>query len=103
MDSRTKFVSVTSLVGIRYSACWSSDARPSWPPLLTAFLAWGLIYGHAGLPAFGAVGSAWAAAIGRIAGAAILLLGLANVSGWQLALCATYLVASIAVRKWMPQ
>ena len=35
-SSRTKLVSDTSLVGIRYSACCSSDASPSWPPLLTA-------------------------------------------------------------------
>ena len=30
--------------------------------------------------------------------AGLMLLGLANVSGWQLALCGTYLVAAIAVR-----
>jgi putative MATE family efflux protein len=41
---------------------------------INAFLAYGLIYGNVGLPRLGAVGSAWAAASGRIVGAAILLL-----------------------------
>lgn len=49
--------------------------------VINAFLAWGLIYGNAGLPALGAVGSAWAAAIGRAAGAAILLAVLVRGSG----------------------
>jgi putative MATE family efflux protein len=42
--------------------------------VLNAVLAWGLIYGHLGLPALGANGSAWAAAIGRFVGAGVLLV-----------------------------
>lgn len=42
--------------------------------ILNAGLAWALIYGHVGMPALGTDGSAWAAAIGRIVGAAVLLL-----------------------------
>jgi putative MATE family efflux protein len=42
--------------------------------VLNAGLAWGLIYGHFGLPALGTSGSAWAAAIGRIVGATVLVL-----------------------------
>ena len=41
--------------------------------LINAGLAWALIYGHVGLPALGADGSAWAAATSRLVGAAILL------------------------------
>jgi putative MATE family efflux protein len=40
--------------------------------VVNVFLAYGLIYGHAGLPAMGAVGSAWATFIAR--GLALLLL-----------------------------
>lgn len=42
--------------------------------LVNAVLAYGLIYGQFGLPALGAVGSAWAAATGRALGAAVLVL-----------------------------
>ncbi|MGN6813330.1 MAG: MATE family efflux transporter, partial [Thermomicrobiales bacterium] len=41
--------------------------------VINAVLAWGLIYGHLGLPALGADGSAWAAAAGRITGAVVLI------------------------------
>lgn len=41
--------------------------------ILNAGLAYGLIYGHFGLPHLGVNGSAWAAAIGRIVGALVLL------------------------------
>jgi multidrug resistance protein, MATE family len=41
--------------------------------IINAVLAWGLIYGHLGMPALGADGSAWAAAAGRITGAAVLI------------------------------
>jgi multidrug resistance protein, MATE family len=49
--------------------------------ILNAGLAWGLIYGNFGLPALGTDGSAWAAAIGRIVGAAVLLLVLVRGRG----------------------
>ncbi len=41
--------------------------------LINAVLAYALIYGHLGLPALGAAGSAWAAAIARLVGAVILI------------------------------
>lgn len=41
--------------------------------ILNAVLAYGLIYGHLGLPALGADGSAWAAATGRLVSAATLV------------------------------
>lgn len=49
--------------------------------VINAGLAYGLIYGQFGLPRLGAVGSAWAAATGRIVGAAILLLVLVRGRG----------------------
>ncbi len=42
--------------------------------VLNAGLAYGLIYGHFGLPTLGVNGSAWAAATGRIVGAVVLLV-----------------------------
>jgi len=57
--------------------------------VLNAVLASALIYGHFGLPALGATGSAWAAAIGRIVAAAVLLWVLTRgssgltLSGWS--------------------
>lgn len=56
--------------------------------LINASLAWALIYGHLGLPALGAEGSAWAAATSRLVGSAILLAvlvrgrGLLRLRGW---------------------
>lgn len=46
--------------------------------LINAGLAYGLIYGHFGLPALGANGSAWAAATGRIVAAVTLVVVLAR-------------------------
>lgn len=42
--------------------------------VINAVLAYGLIYGHFGLPALGAVGSAWAASAGRLVSALLLVL-----------------------------
>ncbi len=41
--------------------------------LINVFLAYGLIYGHFGLPELGAVGSAWATFIARLVGALLLI------------------------------
>jgi putative MATE family efflux protein len=58
---------------------------------INVFLAWGLIFGNAGLPRLEVAGSAWAAAIGRVVAAAILLwllfsgrraVSLAGRDGW---------------------
>jgi MATE family multidrug resistance protein len=56
----------------------AGDSRT--PMLLTAFanvlnvgLAYAMIYGHLGLPALGAVGSAWATFLSRLVGAALLV------------------------------
>ncbi|HEX6288968.1 MAG TPA: MATE family efflux transporter [Herpetosiphonaceae bacterium] len=56
----------------------AGDSRT--PMLITAFanilnvaLAYALIYGHVGLPALGAVGSAWATFLSRLVGAVILV------------------------------
>ncbi len=42
--------------------------------VINAVLAYGLIYGHLGLPNLGAVGSGWAAALGRMVAAVVLVL-----------------------------
>jgi multidrug resistance protein, MATE family len=41
--------------------------------LINIFFSWALIYGHWGMPALGAVGSAWGTFISRLIGAALLL------------------------------
>jgi len=62
-DTRTSMV-VTGLVNV-----------------VNAVVAYGLIFGHFGLPALGAVGSAWGASVARAAGALVMLALLG--SGWR--------------------
>jgi putative MATE family efflux protein len=60
--------------------------------LVNVLLAYGLIFGHFGLPALGAAGSAWGASLARAAGAVVLLallathrrrVGLRGRAGWR--------------------
>ena len=61
--------------------------------VINVALAYGLIYGHWGLPALGAVGSAWATFASRLVGAALLVWALVRGRNG----------VSIAGRNWAPQ
>lgn len=79
---RVSMVMLPALLLVFVSAAVLRGAGDTRTPLMVSLLAnvingalaYGLIYGQFGLPQLGAVGSAWAAATGRIVAAAILLL-----------------------------
>lgn len=87
---------VAMLTLMLLSSAVMRGAGDSRTPMLVTLLAnvvnvavsWALIYGHLGLPALGAVGSAWGTAISRALGAAILVGALVRGRngvrlGWQ--------------------